>query len=175
MKKRLLSICFATACMGGVAVAGATEFNTTVPMKVKGAATFYVPGQIDGLGAVELMVDTGSGYMTINEEALRELKRTNNARYVRDLRGILANGSEMVVPVYKLTAINIGGSCRIHDVEAAVFPGKTRFILGLSVLQRAAPFIFSMKPASLVLSNCAPGTGERVVTTVPAAATAVLD
>lgn len=171
MKKRLLSVFFATACMGGVAVAGAAEFNTTVPMKVKGAATFYVPGHIDGLGAVDLMVDTGSGYMTINEDALRELKRTNNARYVRDLRGILANGSEMVVPVYRLTAVNIGGNCRINDVEAAVFPGKTRFILGLSVLQKAAPFIFSMDPASLVLSHCSPGMGERVAVTVPAATT----
>jgi predicted aspartyl protease len=171
MKKYLLPIVFATACMGGAAVAGAAEFNATVPMKAKGAATFYVPGHIDGLGPVEMMVDTGSGYMTINEVALRELKRNNHATYVRDLRGVLANGSEMIVPVYKLKGINIGGSCRIDDVEAAVFPGKTRFILGLSVLQRAAPFIFSMNPASLVLSHCGESPADRVATTVPAATT----
>jgi hypothetical protein len=39
-------------------------------------------------------------------------------------------------------------------VEAAVFPGKTRQILGLSALKKAAPFIFSMDPPNLVLSNC---------------------
>jgi len=150
--KLLLATCLCAAAN----FAAAAEFNTTVPMKAKGAATFYVPGNIQGFGPVDLMVDTGSGYMTINEEALEQLKRNNHARYVRDLRGVLANGHELVVPVYQLTGVNIGGNCWIKDVEAAVFPGKTRFILGLSVLQKASPFIFSMEPASLVLSNCAP-------------------
>ncbi len=175
MKKQFVAIFLASACMGGAAVAGAAEFNATVPMKAKGAATYYVPGHIDGLGPVEFMVDTGSGYMTINEEALRELKRNNNAKYVRDLRGVLANGSELIVPVYRLTSVNIGGSCRIDDVEAAVFPGKTRFILGLSALQRTSPFIFSMKPASLVLSHCSAEPADRVAITVPAAATTAVE
>jgi len=39
-------------------------------------------------------------------------------------------------------------------VEAVVFPGKTRQILGLSALRQAAPLIFSLNPPKLVLSNC---------------------
>lgn len=155
MTKVVTSALCAAIVAGLVATqSDAADFTTTVPMKAKGAATFYVPGHIHGFGAVDLMVDTGSGYMTINEDALVELKRANHAQYIRELRGVLANGSELVVPVYRLTGVNVGGNCWLKDVEAAVFPGKTRFILGLSALQKAAPFIFSVEPASLVLSNC---------------------
>jgi hypothetical protein len=46
----------------------------------------------------------------------------------------------------------------LRDVETAVFDTK-RQILGLSVLNRAAPFIFSVDPPELVLSNC---TGREI-------------
>lgn len=136
------------------AAAVADDFNTSIDMNAKGGATYYVPGQIAGLGAVELMVDTGSGYMTINEEILETLRTNGQVRFLRNLRGRLANGSELNVPVYLIESVSIGEACWLHDVEAAVFPGKTRPILGLNVLQRAAPFIFSFAPPRLVLSNC---------------------
>jgi hypothetical protein len=69
---------------------------------------------------------------------------------------VLANGSEMTVPVYAVDAIAIGGNCWLHDVEAAVFPGNSRQILGLSALRRTAPFVFSVEPPELLLSRCAP-------------------
>lgn len=137
-------------------IAMAGEFSTTIDMRSKGGATFYVSGQITGLGTVDLMVDTGSGYMTINEEMLKTLKDGGQARFVRNLRGRLANGSELDVPVYAIEAVSIGDACWLHDVEAAVFPGNTRPILGLNVLQRAGPFIFSFEPPRLVLSHCDP-------------------
>jgi predicted aspartyl protease len=161
MKKLLTTLAIAASAATLAQTAHAGEFDTTVPMAEKGAATYYVPGKIDGVGKVDMMVDTGSGYLTINEEALATLTKQKRARYVRDLRGILANGTQLVVPVYSISAINIGGSCVLRDVEAAVFPGKTRYILGLSALEKAAPFIFSTNPAKLVLSNCG-GKGEKV-------------
>lgn len=139
------------------------NFDTTIVMQNGGAATFYVSGEIEGFGPLDLMVDTGSGYMTINEEMLEVLQREGRAHYVKDLSGILANGTRMVVPVYAISAVNIGGQCWLRDVEAAVFPGKTRSILGLSALGKAAPFIFSMDPPELVLSNCS-GLAETPTT-----------
>ena len=132
----------------------AADFDTSIVMQSRGAATYYVPGEIMGVGPVDLMVDTGSGYTTINEETLAVLEQDGRAKYVKDLVGILANGSRMVVKVYKISAINIGGECWLNDVEAAVFPGRTRLILGLSALTKASPFIFSVNPPKLVLSNC---------------------
>lgn len=136
---------------GGI-VAG--EFDSDIPMRDKGAATYYVDGNIHGLGPVDLMVDTGSGYMTINEETLAILQVSGNATYVKELSGILADGSTMTVPVYRITQLRIGTACTLRNIEAAVFPGKTRQILGMSALRQAAPFIFSMDPPKLVLSNC---------------------
>lgn len=138
----------------GAGSVAADDFDSNVPMLDKGAATYYVAGEILGVGAVDLMVDTGSGYMTINEETLEILRQSGGASYVKDLSGVLANGSTMTVPVYRISQLRIGESCTLRDVEAAVFPGKTRQILGLSALRQAAPFIFSMNPPKLVLSNC---------------------
>lgn len=132
----------------------AGEFDVTVPMHDKGRATYYVNAQVADLGASEFMVDTGSGYVTINEQTLNALQERKQAQYVKELRAILANGSELVIPVYAINQLRIGG-CTIHNVEAAVFPARTRQILGLSALNKAAPFTFSVDPPELVLSNCA--------------------
>jgi len=139
-------------CLGHAATAG--PFSTAIEMRSKEGATLYVPGLIQGAGAVEWMVDTGSGYTTINEDLLAALQHSGQARFLKRLQGRLANGSQLEVAVYNIAAISIGESCWMRDVEAAVFPGSTRPILGLNVLQRTAPFIFSFEPPELVLSHC---------------------
>jgi predicted aspartyl protease len=144
----------------------AAEFGTRVVMKEKAEATFYVPTYIDGFGETELMVDTGAGYATINERTLQALERKGNASYVKELQGVLANGKELSVPVYAIAALNIGGNCRLRDVEVAVFPGDTRQILGLSALRKTAPFVFSVDPPTLVLSHC--GTSSTTELELPA-------
>lgn len=151
---RVLSHPLLVLLLSATCVSTAGEFGTTVDMHSKGSTTFYVPGEITGLGAVDLMVDTGSGYMTINERMLESLKDGGQVKFVRHLRGRLANGSELEVPVYTIGAVSIGEACWLRNVEAAVFPGDTRPILGLNVLQRTAPFIFSFDPPRLVLSHC---------------------
>ncbi|MGA9031115.1 MAG: retropepsin-like aspartic protease [Sulfuricaulis sp.] len=130
------------------------EFDVTVPMHDKGMATYYVNAQIADLGISEFMVDTGSGYLTINEQTLSALQKRKQVQYVKELRAILANGTELVIPVYSITELRIG-TCTLRNVEAAVFPAHTRQILGLSALNKAAPFTFSVDPPELVLSNCA--------------------
>lgn len=128
--------------------------KSSVPMKDKGAATFYVDGSIKGYGATEFMVDTGSGYTTINEHTLEKLKANGNAVYSKQLKGILADGTEKIVSVYRISALNLGGKCELKDVEAAIFPGKTRQILGLNALRKAGSFTFSFQPPTLILNSC---------------------
>jgi predicted aspartyl protease len=156
--------------VGAARVASAEDFDTTVHMRATTSTTFYVEGRISGLGSVDLMVDTGSGYTTINEEMLARLKNIGSVRYVREMRGRLANGSEIDVPVYAIEALSVGGGCWLRDVEAAVFPGSTRAILGLNALQRTAPFIFSFEPPRLVLSNCIATADATVATKADLAA-----
>lgn len=154
MKKLLSAV---VASLVAVSAHGA-EFDKRIPMRDKGAATFYVQSDIEGYGPVDLMVDTGSGYMTINEETLNVLQAQGRAKFVKKLSGVMADGSRKVVPVYRLSSINIGGECVINDIEAAVFPGNTRHILGLNALKQVAPFGISVEPPTLLLSNCRPPT-----------------
>lgn len=141
-------------------LAQAREPDNAIAMRDKGADTFYVEVNLKGLGNQDFLVDTGSSYMTINERTLAILKEKGHATYVRSLAGTLADGTRKIVPIYSISAIDIGNECYIDNVEAAVFPGNTRQILGLSALRRAAPFVFSIAPPSLALSNCDDGQGS---------------
>jgi predicted aspartyl protease len=147
----------------------ADEYILDIPMHSKGANTFYISGKIGNMAPTEFMVDTGSSYMTINESTLAELRLVGNPRYLRDLKGVLANGAEMLVPVYTVSDVLIGEKCLLEEVEVAVFPGKTRQILGLSALLKTAPFTFSTEPPQLQLSNCNLAefaTSEQLVSTI---------
>lgn len=152
----------------------AVDFDVSVPMRDKGMSTYYVHAQIADLADSELMVDTGSGYLTINEQTLSALQKRNQARYVKQQRAILANGKEMVIPIYTISELRIG-ACTIRNIDAAVFPARTRQILGLSALNKAAPFAFSIDPPKLMLSNCIkneeallpPSLAEAAIITAP--------
>lgn len=128
--------------------------SDAIPMYDKGANTFYIDGSIRGLGPTEFMVDTGSGYTTINQNTLEILLEKGEAIYVKQLTGILADGQRNTYPVYRIASIRLGESCVLHGVEAAVFPGNTRHILGLSALKKAGEFTFAFTPPQLRLSNC---------------------
>ena len=126
----------------------------TIPLFNRGASTLYVKAQIGSLQNTILMVDTGSGYMTINEDSLAKLKKQGEVTFVKKIGGILANGSKLVVPVWRVQRVSLGGGCELHNVEAAVFPGKTRQILGLSALKKAGPMTLSFNPPQMTLSHC---------------------
>lgn len=140
------------------------EFDLRVPIQHRGTSTYYVNGHIEGFGQAQLMVDTGSGYSTISEDTLAILLDKGHARYSKDLRGIMADGSRKIVKVYTVTSITIGGDCAIRDIEVAVFPARTRPILGLNALRKVAPFVFSIDPPSLLLSNCLQEVSEAATT-----------
>ena len=160
MRSVIPLLMFGLFLQAGTATAASDPATTRVAMKEKSAATFYVTTDIAGVGATEFLVDTGSGYATINEVTLKALKSAGNARFVRNLRGVMADGSKRQVPVYLISGLSIGSECWLPDIEVAVFPGKSRQILGLSALRKAAPFVFSVDPPELQLSQCGhPGTG----------------
>ena len=109
MTKRLFVVTGAMLVSALVSPASAQEFGTFIPMREKGSATYYVTTEIHGLGAVDLMVDTGSSYTTINEETLAVLMQQQRADYVSDLEGMLADWrkqltviqSELLDPEYE--------------------------------------------------------------------------
>jgi len=146
----------------GLLLAGsamAAEAFRIIPMNQKRLATYYVQASMLGSGDVEFMVDTGAGYTTINEQILQQLVEAENAVYVGELTGVMADGSEHRLPLYRIKRLVLGDDCVLHNVDAAVFPHNTRMLLGLSALEKTAPFIFSTNPPRLSLSNCSPVAG----------------
>lgn len=164
--KRLLLCLLALAAIPATADSGSlSDARIDVQMTNRGASTFYVDIDINGAGSRQFLVDTGSSYTTINEAVLAQLRAAGQVEYVKDLEGILADGTKQVVPVYRIDSLTVGGRCTMHGVQAAVFPGTTRNILGLSALRSAAPFVFSIDPPVLSMSNCtapAPAAGGRL-------------
>ena len=142
-----------------LATAAQAELQTVfVPMHDKGTSTLYVRGSIGGEGEAEFMVDTGASYMALNEVTMDALREAGQARYLRKLKGMMADGRARTVPVYLVKEIAIGEHCVIRDVEVAVLPGNTRNILGLSALRKTAPFVFDLETPALGLSHCQTGS-----------------
>jgi len=127
-----------------------------IPMRTHGAHTYYISSEIPGAGQFSMLIDTGSAYSVINEETLASLSNKGQAHFVKKLRGTMADGSKRVIPLYRISAINLGGNCLIKDIHAAILPGKSRQIIGISTLMRAAPFAMSFDPPMLSLNQCVP-------------------
>lgn len=157
MIKKLVFTVWAMACCTAVAHA-AEPFSSRIPIFQRGASTFYVQGHFVGVGSVPLLVDTGAGYSVIDGHFFKQLSELGQAHYVKQLRGVLADGSKKIVPVYRIAGIDLGGGCYIDSLEVAVFNNTKRMILGLNALRKVAPFAFSLEPEqpSLLLSNCRP-------------------
>lgn len=153
-----MSRSFAAIALALLVLATALPVRALEPTRIglnrQSTGTYYVPGEISGYGELAFLVDTGSSYLVINETVLAGLEASGAAVFSRDLNGIMANGTETRVPLYWLSAIKLGEHCWVHDVEAAVFPGATRSILGMNVLQRLAPITFSIEPPVLALHQC---------------------
>ncbi len=125
-----------------------------IPMQTYGANTYYIDAEIIGAGQYSMLVDTGSAYSVINEQTLANLNQEGRAHFVKKLLGTMADGSERVVPLYRISSINLGGNCLIKNIHVAILPGNARQIIGISTLMRAAPFAMSFDPPMLSLNHC---------------------
>lgn len=126
----------------------------TVALQRHVAGTFYVNAQVHGAGDMQLLVDTGSSFMVLGEDVLQSLEQQGLAALHHKVRGRMADESVRIVPIYTVSALRLGKSCWLNDVQTAAFPAGSRPILGMRALGRLAPFTMSMSPASLNLNQC---------------------
>jgi len=155
MKFHLIHLPFITALLlAGFNTSYASDSNKQIPMHTRGTVTYYVSGFINNTVSSDFLVDTGSGYVTINSKTLEKLNQRSGTEFVKKISAVMADGSEKVVPVYRLASLRLGDGCVIQNIEAAVMPGAMPNILGLSALKKAAPFSISMAPPTLTLTGC---------------------
>ena len=136
------------------APAAAEGVFTPVALQRQVTGTFYLDAMLPGYGDLRLLLDTGSSYLVITEKILAPLVKNGVASFAHQTHGTMADGSKRTIPVYRLATLRLGTNCWVHDVEAAVFPGNTRPILGMNVLAKLSPFTFSADPAELAVQRC---------------------
>ncbi len=135
-------------------LAHAADLQHQVLLKSSRAHTYYIEGQFAGGKPSMFLLDTGSSYTVINSANLELLRQNGMVEYLKELDGRLADGSQLAVPLYRVSTITLDGHCVVRDVEVAVFPNADRQILGLSTLRKLSPILFTTDPPSLKLSNC---------------------
>lgn len=128
--------------------------SVDIPLFEKGTDVFYLNGSIEGIGDTEFLLDTGAGYMAIDDSTLKALKKTSGAKFQRSLNSRMANGWISKVDIYLLSSISLGNNCVLKNVEAAVVPGLSRNILGMNVLKQTGQFSVSFAPLTLTVGNC---------------------
>ncbi|MEQ8663469.1 MAG: retroviral-like aspartic protease family protein [Gammaproteobacteria bacterium] len=143
----LLALCAGTT-------ATAADFDTEVPLTRATSGNFYIEGELNGNVSASFLVDTGSGLLTVSADLLAELERHGKVTRSGRMAARLANGRLQAVNLYRVERFVLGGHCDLGAVEVAVMPGARTNILGLNVLQRAAPFAVHVSPPKLALSAC---------------------
>ncbi len=125
-----------------------------IPMQKQGSSTFYINSSLLDDPQSLMLVDTGSSHSVINQATMTKLQASGDAKFVKNLQAIMADGSKKIVPLYQIARITLGEGCELHDIKATVISNNARQILGISALQKAAPFGFSFNPPMLTLSHC---------------------
>lgn len=144
------------ACALALLPLAAAADTLELPLSHKGSGTVYVQTQLQGQAEDGWLVDTGSDYSVIDSASLEALLASGQARFVKKLRGKMADGGERIVPLYEVQTLQLAGRCELRDVKVAVLPAGTRRIMGLSALRQLAPFSLSFDPPTLHVSGCRP-------------------
>ena len=92
-----LAVC-ATVTSFCTAHSFAADFDTTVPMHDKGAATYYVSVSVNERVVSDFQVDTGSGYVTINKKILKQLMQEKGAVFVKKIAAVTGSGFLAIMP-----------------------------------------------------------------------------
>ncbi|MDD2769458.1 MAG: retropepsin-like aspartic protease [Methylococcus sp.] len=162
MRKKLMwvtLISLSAACLPiGQPLAADPAKDIAVPLQQTELGTYYLSARLGDLNGEDFLVDTGSAYTVISEKTFSALEQKQQIKHLKDIEGIMADGSTRKVPLYIVTSLDIGGKCTVQDVIVAVIPGSARPILGMSALSKVAPFVFSLTPATLTVKDyCQPG------------------
>ena len=118
------------------------------------SGNYYVHGSLSDAVEADFLVDTGSGFVSLTPEVFANLRRLPGTRFVREVRGAMANGGIQRVKIYRIDSLKLTDQCVLRDIEVAVMPGSDRNILGLSALRQVAPFALELSPPRLLLSDC---------------------
>jgi predicted aspartyl protease len=134
--------------------AQAEDFEFKIDLAQKPAGSFYVSGILNGEETLDLLVDTGADMIILSVESFRSLEKSQALKPVRRMAARMADGRSKAVKIYRIESLLLGENCYVGPVDVAVVPGAANNILGLNVLNQAAPFAIYNSPPTLALSVC---------------------
>jgi len=132
----------------------AKDFEFKIPISQQNSGNYYVAGTLENEDKVEFLVDTGAGMVILAEKTFKSLTEISNKKPTKRIAVRMADGRTKAVNVYTLDRLVLGQDCNVGPLEVAVIPGARNNILGLNVLNKAAPFAIYTSPPSLALSAC---------------------
>ena len=124
-----------------------------IPMELVSSGAFYVKASLDSEVNTDMLLDTGSGYVSLSTATFGKIKDEPGTVFQRFITGVMADGKASRVPVYLISELRLTDQCVLHDVEVAVLRNSKRDILGLSALRQLQPLTLQMDPPVLT-ANC---------------------
>jgi len=131
--------------------------QVTLPLETTGSGTFYLPAVVDRQVDTRLLLDTGSGYVSLSQQTFNKLTRDSTRHLLRHIQGVMANGKTVSVPVYQIAELGLGAGCVLYDIEVAVMPSGSRDILGINAIRQLQPITLGLDPPRLS-GNCQEGS-----------------
>ena len=126
----------------------------TLDMHQAESGNFYIHASLGEGIETDLLLDTGSGYVSVGKSTFDLIKESGNPRFSRHIYGRMASGKIEKVALYFVDELKLTGECILRDIEVAHFPKADKDILGLNALSRLQPFTMQLAPAKLTSANC---------------------
>lgn len=130
--------------------------DETLQLTQGAAGTYYVAAELGTGVESSMLLDTGSGYVSLSGSTFRAIQQQSTAVFLRNIRGVMANGKSQNVPVYRINSLKLSETCELTGIEVAVFPSATRDILGLNAIRLLQPLTLQLDPPALLTSCAAP-------------------
>jgi len=127
--------------------------QVSFPLEIAATGTYYIQAILDEHVDTMLLLDTGSGYVSLSQQTFNKLAAGSTKRLLRHIQGVMANGKKVTVPIYQIAELRLGSSCVLHEIEVAVMPAGSRDILGLNAIRQLQPVTLALDPPSLS-GNC---------------------
>lgn len=115
-------------------------------MQLMASGAFYVKASLDSRVNTDMLLDTGSGYVSLSDETFGKIKDEPGTVFQRYITGMMADGKASRVPVYLISELKLSEHCVLRDIEVAVLRNATRDILGLSALRQLQPLTLQLDP-----------------------------
>lgn len=118
------------------------------------SGNFYVSATLAGNVDTDLLLDTGSGYVSIGKDTFARISKTLEPRFSRYIYGRMASGRVEKVALYFVDELKLSSDCVLTNIEVAHFPKADKDILGLNALSRLQPFTVQLAPVSFTSRSC---------------------